>query len=526
MENEHYDSDDSDDSEMIPCSPKPKYLTDEECSSLIPYISDIIQSNQKTKNIYPVINSEDNENILKSITDEKYILEYLRDTELFRSLHKFYQKSGININPYEKKEYQYEGNDAIQYNYYINHKFSQVWFKSKVVKSDSDFSDSESEDEELNISINNLKELEEKYIEKCISKIKTEIKNPKIFVNTYLCKRKIDHKIISEYLYYSDELLLKEINILKDKYYGLDPSIFKIQTRISETYLNFQEYIKNPDTFKCGICLENFTYETTTDYCCMKNYCRECIEKQIITHKKCAICKESIIKQPKKKDSVYIAGSISIDRPMIKYHCDEATSIFDYRCQCCNGCPICHGTMGDCDCNIYDKNVLDYYKNDSFKNILNNIQVNNDKRIYKLIGPIKFIGGKNLNDCSHECDHPCIPPYFGISLINTYRKCIDFADIFIMVIDPQKLDGYASFSEWGMASMKKKQLYIIPKYGIEIPTDLWWFAMESILSLNQLIDQKRIDYHMLIINSINPEIRNKRIYYRMLNSASNKNKEY
>jgi hypothetical protein len=520
------DCDSEDLNELINVSITPKYLTEEECESLIPSIfEEIIKCNQKTIKIYPVIKNEDNKKILKAITCEKYILEYLRDTELFKPLHKFYKKSGINIESYKTNEYNYHGDSTNEYYEYINHSFSEIWFESKVVEEVYSYSD-ESEDEELNNSIDCIKKLENKYINRCISEIKEKIKNPEDFVNTYFKHRRIDSKIISEYLYHAQKKLLLEINKLKDKYYGLDPKIFEIKKSISDTYLNFQEYIKNPDTFKCGICLENFTYETTTDYCCMKNYCRECIENIIIMQKKCAICKESIIKQPKKKDTVYIAGSMSIDRPLIEYGCDESTSIFDYRCECCDGCPICHGTMGDCDCNIYDKSVLDYYKNDLFKNILTNIQVNNDNRIYKLIGPIKFIGGKNLNNCSHECDHPCIPPYFGISLINTYRKCIELADIFIMVIDPKKLDGYASFSEWGMASMKKKQLYIIPKYGMEIPTELWWFAMDSMMSLNCLIDKKRIDYHMLIINSINPEIRNTRIYYRMINNTSNKNKEY
>jgi len=110
-------------------------------------------------------------------------------------------------------------------------------------------------------------------------------------------------------------------------------------------------------------------------------------------------------------------------------------------------------------------------------------------------------------------------------LIKNYHNSIKLSDVLILTVDPNNLDSYASYAEWGLASKSSKTLYIIPKYGNKIPSDLWWFAMESILSINKLKDEKRIDYHMVILNSINPDIRSKKMYYHMLDKTT-KHKNY
>ena len=98
-----------------------------------------------------------------------------------------------------------------------------------------------------------------------------------------------------------------------------------------KTYLNILEYINDPDTFKCGLCLENFSYSTTIDYCCMKNYCQDCMRLQIINKKECAICHFPITKYPKKKDIIYSAGSMKVDRPLIKYDFANNTDRFTHQ---------------------------------------------------------------------------------------------------------------------------------------------------------------------------------------------------
>ena len=499
---------------------------------LFKHLCKIFSLDKSTKNIYEKTKSTFK--IQKYITSNS-ILEYLRDSELFKTLLKFYKKTGLlnTIKPYKKKSY-VDISSAIKNQmsdyYMFSYTSNEPWFLSKVDECNDYAIESESSDDDDDIKkiIHLQKKKEYDIILKCISEITNNINtSPDTFINVYFKKTSSSYKkLINDYLYFVNGFLVSEILSLEEKYMGLDSKIFTINKNDAvSTYLNILDYLDNPDTFKCGICLDIYSYSTTIDYCCMKNYCRDCMRLQIINKKECAICKFPIIKYPKKKDVIYFAGSMKIDRPMIKYNFADNYDIFDYRCECCSGCPICHETLGFCNCKVYDKKVIEYIQNINLSSHENTMEINNDDRIYNLIGPILFENGSNIENCGHSCDSPCIPPYFGFSLIKNYHNSIKLSDVLILTVDPNNLDSYASYAEWGLASKSSKTLYIIPKYGNKIPSDLWWFAMESILSINKLKDEKRIDYHMVILNSINPDIRSKKMYYHMLDKTT-KHKNY
>lgn len=498
---------------------------------LFKHICQIYSSDLKTKRIYEMTHK--NFDIKKHITSNT-ILEYLRTSDIFKPLIRFYKKLSLlnTIKPYHEKNYGHILDD-IKNDMSDYHMFSygcqKPWFLCR--ETDDFYIESDSEQDSDQEETNQIKHLQKRkeynIINKCISAIKNDINdNSELFMKTHFGRKSSDayKKLINDYLYFVNGFIVSEILSLEEKYMGLDPKLFKINKNDAvKTYFNILEYLDNPDTFKCGICLEKFSYSTTIDYCCMKNYCRDCMRLQIITKKECAICHLPIIKYPKKKDVIYFAGSMKIDRPLIKYNFADNSDTFNYRCECCMGCPICHNTMGYCDCKLNDKKVLEYNRKIDLSSHENEMEVNNDGRIYNLIGPILFINGSNIEKCSHSCSSPCVPPYFGLSLINNYHNSIKLSDVLILTVDPIHLDSYASYAEWGMAC--KKTLYIIPKYGKKLPADLWWFAMESILSINKLKDEKRIDYHMIILNSINPEIRSKKIYHHMLDQTT-KHKDY
>lgn len=498
---------------------------------LYEHICDILRLDSKTKLIYEKTNASFD---IKKYLTSNSILEYLRESDLFKSLIRFHKKTGLinSIKPYQEKSYDNilsEIKDQMS-EYYVNSSdYNKQWFLSKINDYIIDDSDSDSVDEDdVNQLICLHKKKEYDIILKCINNIKKSIhENPKEFMKNNFKKRSSSYnKLINDYLYFVNGYLVTEILSLEEKYMGLDSKLFTInKNNAIKTYLNILEYLNNPDTFKCGLCLENFSYSTTIDYCCMKNYCQNCMRLQIIHKKECAICRFPITKYPKKKDIIYSAGSMKVDRPLIKYDFANNTDIFDYRCECCSGCPICHQTMGYCDCKLNNKKVLEYNSKIDLSSHENTMEVNNDKRIYNLVGPILFENGSNIENCGHSCNSPCVPPYFGLSLIKHYHNSIKLSDIFILTVDPNNLDSYASYAEWGMASKLSKILYIIPKYGTKLSNELWWFAMESILSINKLKDDKCIDYHMLILNSINPDIRSKKIYYHMLDQTT-KNKDY
>jgi hypothetical protein len=506
------------------------FLTKEERDSLCPYFHQYISENEKTKKVCGDLSKEVQcMEFIGGHIEEHCVLEYARTSDIFKPLHKFYNKPEINIKLHKYQPYIFD-TDSFEYDRYSNNTTS--WFDNKINGCGLLYSSDSEEDEDIKEICAIIKKKEKKIIDKCVCDIKEKIKDPKKFFYENILNKEAREKIIGEYLYRVSNYLFKKYVKLKTMYPGLNKQLFVIENNdVIKTYYNIKEYLDNPDTFKCSICLEHKTYSTTIDYCCMRNTCSDCIQEIINKHKKCPTCRTRF-----SKDIIYLAGSMKIQRPLIEINCDDYPDIFQNRCACCDGCPLCeslsvdgaYGGVAGCKCEVHDLDVIDFYKDgkspDGDDNF-DDIKFVQECGMYTLSGPMRISGGDNIENCGHSCNIPCIPPYFGHTLLNHYHDVISgITDVFIMTIDCDNLDGYASFAEWGMASCSQKPLYIIPKKGRWIPEDLWWFAIDSVRSIQKLTDLKK-QYHTLILNSINPSIRSIDMYITMLDKAC-KGKEY
>ena len=478
-------------------------------------IKQFIEKDKDIKHLYQLIPEECNTIVERDLNKDTNIIEYLRKSKYFKTIHTFCYQFNIPIPEYEEPiddSYYGERGPSDCFQKFLNRggklepkpDYAILSSSDEYSSSEEEEEKEEKEEEEEEEDDEDIKKLcRERYnilnkkIESCMDRIKED----KEYVKC-LSQR----KIIYYFRYFIKKYIYSEMKKLKSQYLGLDPSYFNENVNENDSinlFIKLKEFLDNPDTFKCIICHETKTYQTTIDFCCVRNSCRECI-KQCLTKKDiCIICRKKMNRQ-----KIYFAGSMNIERPIITYDCAEKLQRI---CGCCHLCEICQ--CEDCRCKVYDKNLIDFYNQRSTH------KARQKKDIYDITGPYRIENGLPLKQCGHSADEGCITPHFGHSIIINYNTCISQSDVFILTFDPDKIDCYASFAEWGYAMAKNKRLYIIPKTGNIITQELWWYAVSSSKSLVN-IDSIEKDYHILIINEINPEIRNYNTYLNMINESS------
>ena len=210
------------------------FLTKEESDSLYQCFHQYISKNEKTKKVYEDLSKEEQcMGFIGGHVDEHCILEYLRTSDIFKPLHKFYNNPEINIRLHKYEPYVFG-------DYHSNH--STSWFNNKIGdkgcfvysdSSDSGNSSDSDEDEDIKEICAIINKKEKKIIDKCVCDIKEKLKDPKKFFHDKILNKEAQEKIVGEYLYRVSNYLIDKCSELRTKYPGLNKKIFVIKSGVT-----------------------------------------------------------------------------------------------------------------------------------------------------------------------------------------------------------------------------------------------------------------------------------------------------